>query len=213
MPWVLVSASLIAAGLWWAAARRVRGRQVVDGAPRRHIGDLEPGRFRVTGKIVGMATSASPLDGFPCVYLEHADYSPVGGPSVLLKETDRYLRAHPFYLQDATGMLLVDPADASVDAVTVFEDGGLTAERRLRNGEEVEIVARVAQVTVEAEGGPYRAGALAWATIPDDVAPTFISYRTDPSMVVPADEVAVLLRGAGLFLVAVSSILTALVLL
>lgn len=212
MPWVLVTSSLIAATLWWVAARRVRRRQVVDGAPRRHIGELEPGRFRVTGKIVGMATSASPLDGYPCVYLEHADYSPVGA-AVLLKETDRYLRAHPFYLQDATGMLLVDPEDAAVDAVTLYEDGGLTAERRLRNGEEVEVVARVAQVTVEAEGGPYRAGALAWATVPDDVSPTLISYRTDPSMVVPADEVAVLLRGAGLFLVAVSGILSALVLL
>jgi hypothetical protein len=140
------------------------------------------------------------------VFVEHAEYQPVGSDLVpLMRETEHGTVAHPFYLDDGTGRLRVDPGEALVEAVTVFEDAGLSAERRLRDGEEVELVATFGPSAGEHGGGPYRAGQQAWAPIADDCGPPRISYRTAPNMVMPADETTAFLRGAGVLLLVVST--------
>lgn len=190
----------------WAAAWQ-RGRRatwIKDGARGSHISELTPGRFRVTGRVVPIATSPSGVDGAPCVYLERAEYRLVGSRLVpLLREIDHVGIAHPFLLDDGTGRVRIDPTWAVIDTATLETDGGLVAERRLRAGEEVEVVATFADAELEAacdhRSGPYRERPVSVIAIADE--PVQISYRTDARMIAPPDEVAAFLRGMGALMV------------
>ena len=169
------------------------------------MGELEPGRFRIVGKVIPTATSESPLDGVDCVFLEHAEY--VSVHATVRRETEHTIASHPFFVDDGSGRALIDPASAFIDAVTIWEDGGLTGERRVRAGEEIEIVATFEQIDVEEDGGPYRGSARVWAATDDAYGPPRISYRTQPDMVMPSDDLIAFLRGAGVIMAAVSGLI------
>jgi hypothetical protein len=210
--WVLVSAVSGLTLLFLARRRRLAAIQPTEAARRSTIAELERGRFRVTGRVLPIETSRSGVDGAPCVFLERAEYRLVGSRLVpLLREVAHRTRAHPFWLDDGTGRLLVDPRHASIDAVTLEADEGLTAERRLRAGEEIELVAcfeRREHIAIN-EDGPYRSGATAWEAVDDPECPPQISYRTDASMVSAGDEAVGVLRGFGGLMMGVSAIIAA----
>jgi hypothetical protein len=191
----------------WARRRAKLHFPIREAVSSRPIADLEAGRFRLSGQVVPIQTSESAIDGSPCVYLEQAEYRRVGSGLVpLLREVEHRIHAHLFYLEDGSGRLLIDPRDAAIEAVTLFEEHGLIAERRLRAGEQVELVATFQRRQVEADGGPYRASALAWEPVEDACGPAQITYRTEPDMVVPADDVTSLLRGVGAMLMMISAV-------
>ena len=201
-------------GLLGIARRRARGlRPVREGAPSRLIADLESGRFRVTGRVVPIETTSSAVDGAACVFVEHAEYRTLGSTFVpVMREVEHQVHAHPFYLDDGSGRLLLDPRSATVEAVTLFEDGDMVAERRLRAGEEVELVASFAPADPDGSGGPYRASA-GWSAVDDECGPPLITHRTDPDMMIVAQEdvLTALLRGAGGIVLGGSLLLGALV--
>lgn len=199
-------------GLMAAGRSRARGRvPVLEAVPQCVIGELEAGRFRVVGRVVPLETSPSVIDGTACVFLEHAEYRVLGSSLVpVMKEVDHGFVAHAFHLDDGTGQVLVDPGQAVVDAVTMVEDSGVVAERRVRAGEEIELVATFAAVEGERDGGPYRATSVAFEPRADMVGPPRISYRTDPAMMVPGDEIAAFLRGAGVLVLLVSAVMASL---
>jgi len=142
------------------------------------------------------------------VFLERAIYRTVGSDVVpILKQVSHVMRAHPFFLDDGTGRVMIDPASAVVDAITLVEDEGLLAERRLRAGEEIEVIASFTPREVESDGGPYRAGALAWEAVADGELPPQIGYSVEPSSIVAADETTVFLRGLASFLFAAAALL------
>lgn len=133
-------------------------------------------------------TSRSAVDGSDCVYVERAEYRSVGtGLVPLLREVEHAAATHPFYLDDGTGRLLVDPGLALIECSTATADGGLTAERRIRASEEVALVATFAAVEADHEpgDGPYRAAARRWTPVADDAGPPRLSHRTEASMVRP----------------------------
>lgn len=211
--WVLGSAVSGLTLLFLARRRRLGIARPLDAARGSAIVDLEHGRFRVTGRVVPIETSLSAVDGAPCVFLERAEYRVIGSRLVpLLREVERRTVSHPFWLDDGSGRLLVDPSRASIEAVTLDADEGLTAERRLRAGEEIELVAcfeprdRVAM----AEDGPYRGRAVVWQAADDPQCPPQISYRTDASMLVASDETVGLLRGMGGLMMGVAVAIAAL---
>ena len=207
MSWLLFALALsVSAVLWWlAAVRAQRLRPIREGAPTRAVAELEPGRFRIVGKVVPTATTQSTLDGLECVFLEHAEY--VSVHATVRRETEHSIESYPFFIDDGSGRAFVDPAAAIVDAVTLWEDGGLTAERRVRAGEEIEVVATFTHVDVEEDGGPYRGSARVWAATDDAYGPPKISYRTQPDMVMPSDDLTAFLRGAGVIMAAVSGLI------
>ena len=180
-------------------------RPVREGAPTRPVGDLEPGRFRIVGKVIPTTTTQSTLDGLECVFVEHAEY--VSVHATVRRETEHTIASHPFFVDDGSGRAFIDPASAIVDAVTLWEDGGLTGERRVRAGEEIEVVATFAKVDVEEDGGPYRGSARVWSAVDDAYGPPKISYRTQPEMVMPTDDLTAFLRGAGVIMAAVSGLI------
>lgn len=212
MGWFLFGLAIaVSALLWGAAALRARGlRPLREAAPRRRLEELGEGRFRVVGKIVPVEATPSEIDGLPCVFLEHVEYAPMS--DVMRREREHSLVAHPFFVEDGTGRALVDPRGALVEAATVWGDGGLAVERRLRAGEEVEVVASFERVEID-EAGPYRGAGRCWAAAPGPWGPPRISYRTEADMVQPSDDVAAFLRAAGVFLATVTALLSALALL
>jgi len=212
-PWIIVGVALLAGiGMLvasrWRARRGLRVPEAVRGCA---IGELEPGRFRVVGRVVPIETTRSAVDGADCVYSERAEYRSIGSGLVpLLREVEHAARTHPFYLEDGTGRVLVDPAATLIDCATAIADGGLTAERRLRAGEEVSLVATFAPVEAELESGdgPYRAGARRWTPVADGAGPPRLSHRTEDSMVrPPPDDVTALLGGIGGMMVLMGGLL------
>jgi hypothetical protein len=206
---VLLGASFGSLMMFFAWRRRPAAA-IREGATRSRISELETGRFHVIGRVVPIHTSASEVDGAACVYLERARYERVGrGLLPLLREVGHGLQAHRFYLDDGSGRILIDPAKTLIDCATLVDQDGLVAERRLRAGEEVEMIARFQpsdRPGAEGESeGPYRAAAAGFEAGPDDVGPPRISYRTVQGMERWSnDGVAVFLRGAGVLMIATS---------
>lgn len=195
-----------ATALFGAAAWRARrARPQTEPVETRHVAELAEGRFRVVGRITAMRTVQSAVDGSACVYVDVSEYRTFGG--ALAQEMAREIRATPFLVDDGTGLLLVDPRQAEIEAVTVHEDLGLTNERRLRVGEEVEVVGAFHRVEVESEGGPYRGASTAWSVGGDAHGAMRVSYRTEPEMVIAGDELAAFFRGAGVLLVVAGSLI------
>ena len=212
-PWVFVAAALFGGVAMLVASRwRARRRRRVPEAVRDSaIADLEPGRFRVMGRVVPIETCRSAVDGADCVYAERAEYRSVGtGLVPLLREVEHGAVAFPFYLDDGTGRLLVDPARALIECATATADGGLTAERRVRAGEEVSLVATFAAVDADGEPGPgpYRAAARQWAPVADDAGPPRLSHRTEDAMVAPPpDDLTAFFGGIGAMMLLMGSLL------
>lgn len=213
MGWLFVAlvAALGAGLLCWAQARIRRLVPVREAIARRSISDLTPGRFRLTGRVMPLQTTPSGIDGSPCVYVEHAEYRTVGTELLpLLREVDHRVVAHPFHLEDGTGRLVVDPGRAVLDTVTIYGDEGLTAERRLRAGEEVELVASF-QPRPLSDGGPYRGSTRSWEAVADECGPPRLSFGVEPAgTLAPVDEVSSFLYGVGAVLLVLSVVFAAL---
>lgn len=196
---VLFGLGLVGGALLWFGAGW-RSRQLAPPpAPGelRRAAELEHGVFRVQGRVVPVQTTPSPLDGAACVFIEHADYETVGSDAIpMRRQVAHGIVAHPFYVEDESGVVFVDPADAHIDTVVLLEDGGLTAERRLRRDEEVVVSGAFTAETIEMDGGPYRSAGQTWVARASGVQPLQISYRTDPSMMRPSDSLTLFLRGA-----------------
>lgn len=191
--------------LFAAAALRSRRREHRSAVDTRTIASLDAGRHRVVGRIVPIRELPSAVDGGACVFVDVVEHQAFG--AAVRRELFREIRATPFFVDDGTGLLRVDPREAQVEAAGVEEDLGLTTERRLRVGEEVEVVGHFQRIELGSDGGPYRGAAVVWGVSGDGEAPLRISYRTEPEMVLPGDEVATFLRGAGVLLFAASALI------
>lgn len=212
MNWSLFAVTSLGAALCWGVAAlraRKRARRPED-TPLCVVASLTEGRFRVVGRIAPIRTIPSAVDGTPCVYRDVAEYRAMpGARGALRSEIAHEVSAHPFFVDDGTGHLLVDPRYAEIEAVSVSEDDGLTTERRLRAGEEIEVVGTMCRLEVEREGGPYRGATACWGVDASD-APPKISYRTAPEMLEPSDDVNAFFRGAGFLLVFAGALIGAL---
>jgi hypothetical protein len=204
--WFLLIGVGGAALLFGMAAIRARGRRTPrELVATRTIAELGEGRFRVVGRIAPMDTVRSPVDGTSCVFVDVVEYRDFGG--ALCREVSHEVRGVPFLVDDGTGLLLVDPREAEIEAVSVSEDHGLTSERRLRVGEEIEVIGTLRRIEVESAGGPYRGASVAWGVVADERGAPQISYRTAPDMVTPGDELAAFFRGAGVLLAAAGTLI------
>jgi hypothetical protein len=212
MAWSFVAVALVAGlAFFIAAAMRARSiRPVGEAAPGSSVAELTTGRFRLVGRVVPIQTTPSSIDASPCVFVERAVYRTVGSELVpLLRQVDHFVRAHPFYLDDGTGRVRVDPREAVIDAVTLVEDEGLLAERRLRVGEELELVATFEPCESEVDGGPYRGTARGWQAVGDPTGPPRLGHVATYSTILTTDDTTLLLRGFGAVLIAAALLLTA----
>ena len=138
--WLVLGISASVSGALLGVWSRARARAPLAEAVRRSsIAELDEGRFCVRGRIVPVETETSALDGARCVFVERVEV--VAGGLVRALEHARV--SHRFFLEDETGRLEVDPSRVHIETTTLVDDAGGVAERRLRAGEEVELVSEI----------------------------------------------------------------------
>ena len=195
--------------LWWKASRRLRvAVPLREAAPGRRVSDLSEGRFRVVGSVVAVGSQQSSVDGADCVCLERADYRTVLTEFVpLLREVERQSFEYPFLVDDGTGQIWIDPAHSVINTRLVRADQGLTAERRLVAGEEVEVVASFApRKAASGESGPYRHGSATWEAVDSGEGPPSIVPTATATANPPVEETIVLQRGLALLLIVAGAV-------
>jgi hypothetical protein len=102
---------------WWEADPR-KLRRVLSKAPRVSIAEACEGEaVRLDGRVADGETLIAPLTGRRCVFyvavIEEAPAKLGGDWAELARET----RGVPFTVDDGTGRLIVDPAEAQIDVV------------------------------------------------------------------------------------------------
>ena|GEM_PF-2729863 len=106
--------------LFFFLASRERFRiRLAASLPLSSCGALEEGIVQVTGRATGSQTVTSPLSGVPCLIASvkielHQPHS----KKRKWREAGESYKAVPFYVEDASGQVLVDPTDAE------FHSGG-----------------------------------------------------------------------------------------
>lgn len=132
--------TLFALGLLWGAMRAARKQRLIDGLPTCKTTGVFIGLVEVKGTAESGAPLTSHLAGVPCVHYawvvdEH------WSRTVVVTTTDSKGKTHtsvrqesgtttvasggeqvPFYLRDDCGVLLVRPADAKLEPLTIFEE-------------------------------------------------------------------------------------------
>jgi hypothetical protein len=141
-------------GLW---SRTRPPAPLGEAVPKSRIAELGPGRFAIHGRVVPIETERSAIDDARCVYVERAELA--GG---LVRSVEHAVVAHRFYLEDESGRIEVDPARTLIEVSAMHHEGGRLAERRVRAGEEIELVCelRAAGSDTTSASMPYRTGAM-----------------------------------------------------
>ena len=97
--------------------RQFREYRVVADTPVMHIRGIPMGLVQIRGQALGEQTLSSPLSHTPCylfkVVIEEWHYDSEGGGEWKHRATD--VRSTKFYLQDASGNVLIDAAGAELD--------------------------------------------------------------------------------------------------
>jgi hypothetical protein len=113
--------------------------------PVTPIHQAQPGYVKLSGVVVGELTERSYYHRVPCVALQLDHYEvrdSVNGPRRLLIRSEKKL--HPFFIEDETGRVAVDPRVARIDYEVEGTDLESTIEEhRLRAGETVIVLAEV----------------------------------------------------------------------
>lgn len=112
------------------------------------IAQAREGLVKLAGRVVGSVTEPSYYHRVPCVALELEHYEvrdSVNGPRRMLIRSEK--KMHPFFVEDETGRVEVDPKTARIDFEREGTDLESTIEEhRLRDGETVIILAEVRRV-------------------------------------------------------------------
>lgn len=123
----------------------VREARDLEKLPVTTIAAARDGLVKIKGKVIGSATEMSYYDRVPCVALELEHYevqdSLHGAKRVLLR-AEKW--AHPFFIEDETGRLQLDPKHTRIDYIRQGTDYESTIEEHtLRVGETVLLLAEV----------------------------------------------------------------------
>jgi hypothetical protein len=150
---------------------------------RTPIGQATGGLVKIVGRVVGNATELSYYHRVPCValVLEHYEvYDSLSGPRRMLIRVEK--RQHPFFVEDETGRVAVDPSTARID----FEREGTEfdstiEEHRLRDGETVVVLAEVRRVGPRVIH-PMRQAQNQLETDLEIIGSPLVSWRSEPEV-------------------------------
>lgn len=113
--------------------------------PVTPIAQARSGLVKLAGRVIGSVTERSYYHRVPCVALQLDHYEVrdgVNGPRRILIRSEKKL--HPFFVEDETGRVAVDPTHARIDFEREGTDLESTIEEsRLVDGETVVILAEV----------------------------------------------------------------------
>jgi hypothetical protein len=104
------------AGHFWRRHRRAN-------APRQPIGEAQTGRVRVRGRATGAEPMLSPLSRTPCYYywIDVKTWAPLPGSQWDWLSIHNDTGSRPFFLDDGTGRIAVNPDNAESDFDPVLQ--------------------------------------------------------------------------------------------
>lgn len=113
----------LGAGVYWfyVGLRLLRRRQAILEIPAPKIRNATIGLVEVSGSAAGPYTMQAPLSDAPCYYYRSIVWrlKPSGKNGLWEKVADENFHL-PFYLEDKSGRLLVDPQSAAIDVRRQF---------------------------------------------------------------------------------------------
>lgn len=161
----------------------VREARLLASMPRTSIAHARPGMVKLMGHVGAATTVQSYYQRVDCVALELHHYEvvdSVSGPRRVLVRKD--LDPRPFWIEDETGRMFIDPAKVRIDYE--IEGGDLDStieEHRLRAGEQVAVLGSV-QCTGPQLSQPMR---RASTNLEDGIELTgnaLVTWRTEPEV-------------------------------
>lgn len=101
----------------------LRRKRLIMNTPASKIRSAAMGLVEISGLATGPYTVTAPITGVPCYYYRTLvwQWKQSGRSSAWVKECDESLHV-PFYLEDETGRLLVNPQGAELDIHRDFHD-------------------------------------------------------------------------------------------
>jgi hypothetical protein len=107
--------ALVTAGFLWGGFHFLRLKRLVENTPTSKTRSLAMGLVEIQGRALRKYALVSPMSQMPCVYYRVRRYRRDNRQS--WRQTSCSDSGHvPFYLQDETGMVTIDPRGASVAA-------------------------------------------------------------------------------------------------
>ncbi len=105
----------------WGAFYFLRLKRRIENTPTSRIRSVAMGMVEVKGKAVRKYALISPMSHIPCVYYRLSRYRRDKDKNTWKKVSGRSSGRVPFYLEDETGRVEIDPARCRVSAVTKQE--------------------------------------------------------------------------------------------
>ena len=107
----------VAAGvyLFYRGFRMLQLKRLIMNTPTSKVRGASLGLVEVSGLAVGPYTITAPLTGYPCYYYHTTVWQRSRGKNKNWQKVDELRLNVPFYLDDNTGRLLVDPRGAQME--------------------------------------------------------------------------------------------------
>ncbi len=161
-------------------AREVRHLASMPVTPIRHAAD---GYVKIAGVIVGDEVTHSYYHRVPCVALRLDHYEvhdSIDGPRRILVRSDQAM--HPFFIEDETGRISIDPRIARIDyEVEGLETESTVEERRLRAGDSVLLLAHVRRAGPRVVHPMRHPQSITESSL-EIVGAPLVTWRSDPAL-------------------------------
>jgi len=120
---------IIGIEMFFSGFRILRRKWLIENTPTSTVRGAAIGQVEVCGKIIGPYTLISPLSVLDCYFYKAMAWQSEGsGERREWKSAGEEVLCTPFFIEDETGRMLVDPRGAEVDVPKDFdEDGSLDA--------------------------------------------------------------------------------------
>lgn len=181
-------------GLFIRGFRVLQRKRLILDTPTSHVRSAAIGLVELNGLAVGPHTLVSPITQRPCFYYRTAVWKEVGSGKNRHWEQKIDERFHvPFFLQDETGMVLIDPNGAEMDIhcdfkaeynhsmLTTLGVPPRVVEFAGRNGVTLDDNVRVEEYCLKPRNAMYVLGTLATNTA---LAPTPVPVPTTSSLTI-----------------------------
>jgi hypothetical protein len=112
--------------LFFRGFRLLSRKRLIAATPRSTVRSAAMGQVEISGKIVGPYTLISPLSQLDCFYYRAEAWIYEGeGRNKRRKKVAQETLCVPFFVEDETGRLMVDPRDAEIEFPPSYDDDGV----------------------------------------------------------------------------------------
>jgi hypothetical protein len=169
--------------MFFRGFRALRRKWLIENTPTSTVRGAAIGQVEVCGKVVGPYILLSPLSLLDCYYYKAVAWQAEGsGQRKQWKKAGEEVLCVPFFIEDETGRLLVDPRDAEIDVAKAFDEEGsidTVAENVRRFAERRGIrdwsCAKLEEYCIKAGDTLYVLGTLCENKYGEDVGQSFLS--------------------------------------